>query len=157
MGVKFGPPTKEAIQFIADNMRAEDVIEVYAAGRHTPIEALEMSMKNSRRSVVVYDDDIPLAILGIVLRDFLSGVGVPWLLSTEQALKHKRQFLELSPPVIQEMLDMCPKLVNYVHADNKLSVRWLKWLGFTIEDPKPAGLSGELFHRFTMERRSCVV
>ncbi len=151
--VKFGAPTKEAIQFIADNMRAEDIIEVYAAGRHTPIEALEMSMKNSRRSVVVYDnDDVPLAILCIVLRDFLSGVGVPWLLSTEQALKHKRQFLELSPPVIQEMLDMCPKLVNYVHADNKLSIRWLRWLGFTIEDPKPAGPSKELFHRFTMER-----
>jgi hypothetical protein len=105
-------------------------------------------MKNSRKVVVVYDDDTPLAILGIVLRDFLSGVGVPWLLSTEQALKHKRQFLELSPPVIEEMMSMCSRLVNYVHVDNKLSIRWLKWLGFTVEDPKP----GELFHRFTMER-----
>lgn len=150
--VKFGPPTKEAIQFIADNMRAEDVIEVWAAGKHTPIESLEMSMKNSRKVVVVYDDDIPLAVLGIVLRDFLSGVGVPWLLSTEQALKHKRQFLELSPPVIEEMLNLCPKLVNHVHAENRLSIRWLKWLGFTIECAKPTGLGGELFHRFTMER-----
>lgn len=150
--VKFGPPTEEAIQFIADNMRAEDIIEVWAAGRHTPSEALEMSMKNSRKVVVVYDDDTPLAILGIVLRDFLSGTGVPWLLSTEQALKHKRQFLELSPPVIEEMMDMCSKLVNYVHADNKLSIRWLKWLGFTIEDAEPLGVTKEMFHRFTMER-----
>lgn len=150
--VRFGPPTEEAIQFIADNMRKADVIEVWAAGRHTPIEALELSMKRSKKSVIVYDDDIPLTALGLVLRDFLSSVGVPWLLSAEQALKHKRKFLELSPPVIQEMLDICPKLVNYVHAENKLSIRWLQWLGFTIEDPKPAGLSGELFHRFIMER-----
>ena len=150
--VKFGPPTQEAIQFIADNMREEDIIEVWASGRHTPIEALEMSIKNSRKIVIVYADDVPLAALGIVSRDFLSGVGVPWLLSADQALKHKRQFLELSPPVIEEMLDMCPKLINYVHAENRLSIRWLKWLGFTIEDAKPTGPGGELFHRFTMER-----
>lgn len=150
--VKFGPPTQEAIQFIADNMREEDIIEVWASGRHTPIEALEMSIKKSRKAVIVYADDVPLAALGIVLRDFLSGVGVPWLLSADQALKHKRQFLELSPPVIEEMLDLCPKLVNYVHAENRLSIRWLEWLGFTIEDAKSTGPAGELFHRFTMER-----
>ena len=150
--VRFGEPTPEAIKFISDNMRKEDVAEVWASGRYTPLEALEMSMKYSKKAVVVYDDDIPLTVLGLVLRDFLSGIGVPWLLSAEQALKHKRKFLELSPPVIEEMLDICPKLVNHVHIDNKLSIRWLKWLGFTIEDPKPTGMHGELFCRFTMER-----
>ena len=150
--INFKAPTPEAIKIIADNMREEDVKEVWASGRFTPIEALELSIESSDKSVVVYDDDVPLAALGIVLRDFLSGVGVPWLLSAKQALKHKRQFLELSPPVIDEMMEMCSKLVNHVHTENKLTIRWLKWCGFTIEDPKPIRTTGELFHRFTMER-----
>ena len=150
--VEFGPPTQEAIQFIADNMREEDVIEVWAYGRHTPIEALELSIKKSKKVVIVYADGIPLTALGLCIRDFLSGVGVPWLLSAKQALKYKRQFLKLSPPIIEEMLEICPKLINHVHADNKLSIRWLKWLGFTIEDPEPIGPEGELFHRFTKEK-----
>jgi hypothetical protein len=150
--VEFGPPTPEAIQFIADNMRKEDAAEVWAYCRHTPIEALEFSVKHSKKIVIVYGDGVPLTALGLCMRDFLSGTGVPWLLSAEQALKYKRQFLKLSPPIIEEMLDICPKLVNYVHADNKLSIRWLKWLGFTIEDPEPTGPQGELFHRFTKEK-----
>ena len=150
--VKFGPPTPEAIQFIADNMREADRIEVWASGRYTPLEALELSIKRSKKSVIVYGDGVPLTALGIVLRGLLSDVGIPWLLSAEQALKYRKQFLKLSPPVIEEMLDICPKLVNHVHIDNKLSIRWLKWLGFAIEDPEPIGTTGELFHRFHIER-----
>jgi hypothetical protein len=150
--VKFKKPTNKAIQFIADNMREEDVNEVWASGKYTPIEALELSLKHSKKSMVVYADDIPIAALGVVSRDFLSGVGVPWLLSAEQALKHKRYFLELAPPIIKEMLMTYSKLVNHVHVENKLSIRWLKWLGFTIEDPAPLRTTGELFHQFHMER-----
>ena len=150
--VEFRKPTPEAIQFIAENMREADRIEVWASNRHTPLEALEISMRRSKKSLIVYGDGIPLTALGIVLRGFLSDVGIPWLLSTEQALKHRKQFLKLSPPVIEEMLDICPKLINYVHAENKLSIRWLKWLGFTIDDPTPLKTTGELFHKFHMER-----
>ena len=150
--VKFGPPTPEAVQFIADNMREADAIEVWAAYRHTPIEALELSIKNSYTCMIVYGDDVPLTALGLVLRGFLSDTGVPWLLSAEQALDHRKEFLRLSPPVIDKMLQIRPKLVNYVHTENKLSIRWLKWLGFIIENPEPMKTTGELFHRFHKER-----
>lgn len=149
--VKFGKPTPEAIKFIADNMREADAVEVRASGGYTPIEALELSMKKSIRSVIVYADDVPLTALGVAPKGILSDVGIPWLLSAEQSLKHKREFLKLSPPVIDEMLDIYPKLINYVHNKNKLSIRWLKWLGFTIENPEPIR-TGELFHRFHIER-----
>lgn len=150
--VNFKAPTLEAIQFIADNMREADVAEVWASGRYTPLEALEVSVKNSKKSAVAYVDDVPLVIFGVVSRGFLSDVGVPWMLSVTQSMKYKRQFFELSPQVVDDMLNVCPKLVNRVHTKNKLSIRWLKWLGFTIEDPKPIKATGELFHKFHMER-----
>lgn len=150
--VNFRKPTPEAIKFIADNMRKEDAAEVWASGRYTPLEALELSMSRSHMSVIVYDDDTPLTALGLVLRGFLTGIGVPWLLSAEQALKHKREFLKLSPPIIEEMLDICPKLVNHVHIDNKMTIRWLRWMGFTIDDPAPLRTTDELFCKFHMER-----
>ena len=150
--VEFRKPSPDAVRFIADNMREADRIEVWASNRYTPLEALELSMSRSKKSVIVYGDGVPLTALGVVSRGFLSDIGVPWLLSAEQALKYRKQFLKLSPPVIEEMLDMYPKLVNHVHVENRLSIRWLKWLGFTIEDPEPIRTTGELFHRFTMER-----
>jgi hypothetical protein len=150
--VEFRKPTPEAIKFIADNMRKADAVEVWASNRFTPHEALELSMRKSKKSVIVYGDGVPLTALGLVSRSLFSDVGIPWLLSAEQALKYRKQFLKLSPPVIEEMLDIHPKLVNYVHVENRLSIRWLKWLGFAIEDPEPLITTGELFHRFHMER-----
>lgn len=145
-------PTPEAIRFIADNMREADAVEVMASGGYTPVEALEVSIKASLIVGIVYHDDTPLTALGMTRPNLVSNVGIPWLLSAEQALKYKREFLRLSPPVIQEMLDICPELVNHVHIENKLSIRWLMWLGFTVEDPKPINTTGELFRRFHMKR-----
>ncbi len=132
-------------------MRKADREEIIASSWRAPYEALRDSVSRSSFAVVVEIDGVPVTILGLVVHDILSGCGVPWLLSSEHALKHKRQFLELSPPAIQEMLSICPKLVNYVHSENKISIRWLKWLGFVIEDAKPVGVNGEMFHRFSME------
>lgn len=149
--VRYERPTDDAIKFIADNMRQGDAIEVMASGEHTPIEALTLSVKSSDSAVVVFIDDVPVAAFGLVRRDYLSGSGVPWLLSAEQALAHRRKFLELSPQVIDEMLQICPKLVNFVHSENKVSIRWLKWLGFVLEEAEPIGKNGAMFHRFSKE------
>ena len=150
--VNFRVPTYKAVRFIADNMRDSDVAEVWASGRYTPLSALDISVSGSDKVVVVYHDDTPLAVLGLVVRDLLAGVGTPWLLSAKHALGHKRQFLKLAPSIIEEMLDICPKLVNHVYIENKLTIRWLRWLGFTIDDAVPIQGTGELFHKFHMER-----
>jgi hypothetical protein len=32
-----------------------------------------------------------------------------------------------------------------------MSVRWLAWMGFTIDEPEPIGVNGEMFHLFHKE------
>lgn len=152
MGVEFIEPTNDLVEFIAVNMRQADVDEVWASHRHLPYEALMRGWDLSHSSVVVTVDGDPCVMIGLVIRDILSGSGIPWLLGTEGAVKHKRHFLTQVPAVIDEMLSICPRLFNYVHAENRVSVNWLRRIGFTIDDPEPHGVAHELFHRFHLER-----
>lgn len=150
--IKFEKPTLEMVEYIAANMRDADRAEVWASNKKTPFESLMQGWELSHLVTVVTVNDVPCVMIGLVKRDLLSGHGVPWLLGTNGALKHRRQFLKLSPPVIQQMLSICPMLYNYVHVKNTVSIEWLRWLGFTICDPEPYGVCGELFHKFFIER-----
>jgi hypothetical protein len=150
--VEFVKPTGEMLRVVADTMRQADVDEVAASHGHTPLQALQVGVDVSDFIVAVVIDGDPVAIMGLSKCNPITGTGVPWLLSSENELKYKREFLLQSPKVIEQMLNICPNLFNFVHAENKTSVRWLKWLGFTIEEPKPLGVKKEMFHRFHMKK-----
>jgi len=152
VAVKFVKPTTDLVEAIAADMRQQDIDEVWASDRKTPLDALRMGWEASHRSVIVMIDDVPCVMIGLVIHDILSGSGVPWLLGTDSALKHRREFITLVPQIIDEMLDTCPRLHNYVHVDNTVSVRWLKRIGFTLDPPIPYGRGGEMFHKFYLER-----
>ena len=153
--VTFHRPTEEMVQFIADNMRDADRIEVEASDGWKPLEALHKSLGASHLSTVACVQGVPCVVFGLVIHDIMAGTGSPWMLGTDGALKHRRQFLTETPQVIEEMLRKCVKLVNHVHVKNRESVRWLRWLGFTLEEPAPYGVVGEEFHRFYMEKPLC--
>lgn len=150
--VEFIRVTDRLIRAVADDMRVEDIDEVWASDRQDPHTALVRGVAASHYTTGVLINGDACAILGLSKRDTLTGAGVPWLLGTNAAMRHRREFLLQSPPVIQQMLDICPRLFNYVHCDNKSSIRWLRWLGFTIEPATPYGVGGELFHKFHMQR-----
>lgn len=152
MVTEFARPTDEIVQRVAETMRQADADEVAASHGHTPLKALQAGIKVSDFVVAVVIDGEPVAIFGLSRCNPVTGSGVPWLLSSENALKHKREFLLQSPKVIEQMLNVCPYLFNFVHTENRTSVRWLKWLGFTIEESRPFGKKGELFHRFHLTR-----
>ena len=43
-----------------------------------------------------------------------------------------------------------PYMFNYVDVRHKEAIRWLKWLGFTLNEPTPYGPFGLPFHKFHM-------
>lgn len=153
--IRFEEITEAHIRYIADNMRDEDRAEILALGKNDIYTALMGGMTESDFSVaVVAQDGTPLTVLGVVRRGIITGTGTPWLLSSVDALQHRRQFLLLSKDVVGEMLEFCPRLENYVHSKNKLSIRWLKWIGFKIhfKDPLVIKETDEKFYRFTLEK-----
>jgi ribosomal protein S18 acetylase RimI-like enzyme len=148
--VEFVRPTSEDLRVIADNMREADRVEIWASHRSKPLAAITRGSNNSELCAVARIDGIPCAIIGMVESDILTGAGVPWMLGTDYLMKHQSALLRESPAIINEMLSFCQRLYNYVHIDNKASIRWLKWLGFEMKSAEPYGVSGELFYKFEM-------
>lgn len=148
--VDFVKPTDEMIEYIAANMRDADALEVWEMCRHTPLQSIRAGLDISKFSTVAVINGIPCAVFGLVVVDILSGTGVPWLLGTDYAVEQRRVFLKHCKQGLGQMLDICPNLFNYVHADNKISVRWLKYMGFNIEKALPIGTNGAMFHKFSI-------
>ena len=150
--IKFVEPTFSLMGRIARDMRQQDIDEVWASHHHAPIEALVEGWQQSKFSTIVLINGEPVVMLGLVVRDILSGVGVPWLLGTNGSLKYKREFITQVPRVIDDMLNICPMLYNYAHVKNTISIKWLKRIGFSFSEPQQHGPDDELFCKFQLRR-----
>lgn len=143
-------PTQEHIEYLAENMSELDTQEVWAAGHATPLEALKFSMMVSRDTMVWLGDGKAVCICGIGNPAFISDVGSPWMLATEDLKKFSKQFLRESKRFMAKAKKEHRFLVNYVDVRNKPSVKWLKWLGFNLLPAEPYGVDELPFHRFEM-------
>lgn len=132
------------------NLRTSDLAECRAYG-HPDIAASIASCVD--RSVLCWTglvDGELAAIIGVAPVNMLTGVGSPWMLGTPVLDRHQRVLVRMTPEYISRMLKAFPHLVNYVHAKNTTSVRWLRRLGFTLHEAVPYGPLGEPFHPFEM-------
>lgn len=137
------------IHQVAARMRRVDRDELWAASHSLPGEALERAQRTAIRSWTGMVNGQPVCMMGVSPLSILYGEGSPWLLCTDAIAKVERPFLRLSRPVVDAMLEVCPSLVNWVDARNLRAIAWLRWLGFTVEDPAPHGVEGLPFHRFS--------
>lgn len=136
------------IPVIAAHMREADIREVFASDRWVPDEALEKSLRCSAQAWTCLLDGVPAFMWGVGRRgSILSETGVPWLLGTDGIHRVNREFLKQSRAYVERMHEYFPYLENRVHAENRLSIRWLEWCGFTIDDV-PTSINGEAFFRF---------
>ncbi|MBE6441468.1 MAG: hypothetical protein E7022_03930 [Desulfovibrio desulfuricans] len=145
----------EHIAAIAAAMRPADMREVWASHRHTPAQALTFSLQRSELAWTCIIDDMPAFMWGAARNgSLITYRGAPWLLGTS-AISERRvilEFLRQCPAYVERMQARFPRLENYVHARNRLSVRWLRWLGFTVETAAPVVLHDEPFFVFWRER-----
>jgi len=138
----------EHIAPIARDMRAADRREVWASSRATPEEALEYSLSKSSWAWVWLIDGEPVAMMGVGDVNILAGVGAPWLLGTQKAVENGRYFLRQSKAGIAALRAHYRLLSNYVDGRNKVSIRFLEWLGFEMRES--VMMNGQEFYRFEM-------
>ena len=129
MIVDFRPPKPRDVRHIAANMAPMDALECSIFGR-TPAEGLERSVNVSDMAVTCVIDGRPQAMLGVAALSLIDDTGSPWLLGTTELRRHARLFVTAAPPLIAAMQERYSRLTNYVHADNRVSIRWLGKLGF---------------------------
>ncbi len=142
------PADKAHLLPLAAGMRAADRREVWASHRNVPYEALSRSLKTSERAWTALLDGRPMVMWGVArLGSIMSEVGTPWLLGTDDLKKCWLELLRQSRPWVERMQEGYRRLENYVHHDNRLSIRWLLWCGFRVE-PEETIFHGEVFHKF---------
>jgi hypothetical protein len=130
-------------------LRAGDAAEIAALGLSKE-QALFASIERAVWAETYLVDGEPAAIVGLGLSSLLGGWGVPWLLTGPACERHKKTFLRESRRQVARMLEEASPLINFVHADYRRALRWMAWLGFTIE--APIKLNGALFHRCIKKR-----
>lgn len=80
----------------------------------------------------------------------LDPVGRPWLMTTGAIEKLPKTYLREARREAREMLACFPVLQNWVHAEYTSAVKFVRLMGFDVEEAKPFGPTGALFHRFEM-------
>lgn len=150
--------TIEDVQYMKDHLQEVDINEIWAVNHSWPEDALIRSFNNSVFCMTYVYKGVPVVMFGVGAGTLISSLGVVWMLSTDDIRKISVSFLKTCRKFVDMMLEIYPTLVNYVHADNKISLNWLRRLGARIEDASAWGADNELFHRFTLERTEpCVI
>lgn len=149
--VEIRPVEPGDIDELARHMRSVDRAECEAAGFDVE-HALAHSIANSHFARTVLIDGKLAGIGGCnkhPASTLLAPMGVPWLLGTDVLTRHPRVLQREARRYIAAMLEVYPHLFNIVHADNHVTIRWLKRLGFTIRTPIRLS-TGALFYWFNL-------
>lgn len=146
------PASPDDVADLAPRLRAADRAEVWASHRATPFEALDCSVRWSDDARAGLVDGVVMCLWGVVPLSLIGRVGSPWMLASDDLERHPRLFLRRCRDVVAEMQAPYRLLTNHVDARNRLSIRWLRWLGFEIGPAEPWGFDRLPFHRF--ERRA---
>lgn len=144
---------REDIEELADHLREEDKLEVFCSHGYGPRQALTYSFETSKEcNSIISDDEKVIGMFGIgVTPDNKSAV--PWLLASDELSKIAKQFLPESKAWVDRVVEPYDNVFNYVHAANKKSMRWLKWLGFTLDEKAVSyGYHPAPFFKFTMSK-----
>ena len=145
--------TQDHIDSLTGRLREADKRELYDAFAMDADYGLRISFENSRMCWVGIEikTGIPFCAFGVYAISSLSTEAEPWLLGTDAMGRLSISALRESKKYVQKMLKPFELLHNYVDCRNTVSINWLKWCGFTMEDPRPFGTKCRMFSRFYLK------
>jgi len=144
--------TAEDISAVRANVRAENLAELEVVGLGLD-EVLDWSLNNSVEALCGVIDGEPVCLFGVSCTED-PGIGCPWMVGSNAIDRHRVAFLRASRAKVDEWLTHWPVMMNWVDARNTRGLRWLRFLGFEIQDPIPMGESGLEFHLFSKKREA---
>lgn len=144
--MRWADPDEGRVYYVAANLRLQDEREVWLSDRLIGPEAVvESWIASDICRCIETEDGEPVGVTGVC------GDRI-WLLGTEGLTATRERRLQLCKEG-RGWVEHCLRRVggpiwNDVFAGNTDSIRWLKHLGFTVEQPRPMGMSAALFCRF---------
>lgn len=134
-------------------LREIDRRELYEMTRLDAADGLDLTIAGAVACWTAMDDGAVVCAFGINRRSALSNVGVPWLVGTSLVETHARRFARQSRDYLDRFSQVFPQMENFCLAENAATIRWLKWLGFDMDEPQPMGFSRAPFVRFSRGMR----
>lgn len=131
--------TEEDCIYIINNLRAEDEIEALAAkGENYKQDILEEieTWKNYLMIAKTKKNNTPVLICGCCPLPENPTIGIVWLLSTPEIVKHQICFLKEMRKEISKYDLEFGLTFNYLYKENLLAKRWLKWAGYKFPGEK---------------------
>jgi len=146
------PTKKSDSSFVAENMRRSDVIEVRMSDGLSGKLALDLSVERSDEAYTIKISDVPIAIFGIAGNKMAMERAAIWMLGTYAIEKNVKAFHDVTKKYLDYFHRSHKILFNFVMAENKTSLTWLKKLGAEFSSPKEYGHYGALFRYFELRR-----
>lgn len=138
------------IDELVANMRQLDRQELTAASGPDLHDTLIKSLAFSYAPGAAFDDKGLMCIFGALPGKLMGDEAAPWLVGTDRLTLHPSALNRGTRSYLGKVRQLFPKLFNYVDARNLPSIRWLRRMGFQIDEPMPFGLAAMPFHRFHM-------
>jgi hypothetical protein len=146
------PATAEHAEALAPIMRQKDRDEVWALAHRTPLEALTLGLEQSESPQTGFYGPKILCMMGIARQGLVTGIGVPWFLSSVHVEEHPRAFLRSCKRYFSYWSQDYDFLVNYVDARYTEAVEWVRWLGFEVHPAERVGKDNLPFHRIELRK-----
>lgn len=142
--------TTDHVVPLAFHLRQSDINEIWAASALLPVQGILESIKGSTVARTWLINGLPVAMGGI--KPWPSAEqGLIWFLATNEILRHKFKFIIESRREFIEKRSNFSMVHNWVDDRDKQAIRWLRWLGFHMEEPRPHGVFGKPFRYFWKE------
>jgi hypothetical protein len=153
-GYTIEPTTIPHIYELAETLRDQDRSEILNLGFGVK-KALWRAYRNSImcKTALVADKVAAVWGLGIGLRagvSPLSDLGVPWLHTSAAIERVPVSFVRVAKAELAAMRKLRPRLESFVAADYAQAIKFLRLLGFAVENSEPIGLNGARYCRFHM-------
>lgn len=140
--------TPAHIAQLKPRLREADRIELTLATGKPPEDVLEEAFNISTESYVWVEDGVVLCVFGVTTHPLNDDVGFPWLMASDEAERKGKRLVRHCAAKIAELGEPYLCLTNFVHAENAVAIRWLKWCRFSMCPPAPYGAEGAKFRQF---------
>ena len=137
------------IQHLVDNLREADLKEVKCFVDDVKFVFRAALFNDDLTYTVLDKENIPYAMFGAGSNNKEHYI---WMLGTYDVEKYKKVFTRHCKEWVNYFVKKYGRVYNYVHVENKLSIKWLMWCGATFSEP--LDFNGNKFKKFTIKREN---
>jgi hypothetical protein len=128
--------------FVKIKLHPNNIAELKAISDVDPDACMSLLWEFSKEKLVAEADGNIVCLCGIVNPNNF------WLFFSEDIKTLPLSFFKASREIARRIIEVYGYSEGWIYSQNTFALQWAKWAGWTIEQGKPYGTKGEIFHRF---------